>query len=63
MTRIHPHVYNHRKLFEVTLHRQTVTYRDFFALIVGAPRQGDTDAPALSVLAVKHNHLPSQIYL
>ena len=39
-----------------------VTYRDFFALIVGAPRQGDTDAPALSVLAVKHNHLRSQIY-
>ena len=62
VTRIHSHVYNHRKLFEVTLHRQMVNYRDFFALIVGAPRQGDTDAPALSVLAVKHNHLRSQIY-
>ena len=46
----------------MTQHRQMVNYRDFFALIVGAPRQGDTDAPALSVLAVKHNHLRSQIY-
>ena len=38
-------------------HITILTHRDFLALIVGAPRQGDADAPPLSVLAVEHNHL------